>query len=356
MKRGVFVILILCLVASALSAAGIELHRVDAYPTQLVLSWSAVDGADYYDIYLDRAPITRITRGETAVLGSPENPLLHHHTYQVIIAARKEGNVELGWISRSVKTASLYSKDLAIRTVLSYPNQLLVGWTLIEGADYYDLYLDTVPMARVRGNAITVLGSNEEPLLDHRAYELLIAARKEGDVELGYVTQTVYTTGWEGQYQWVNTTKKDNKGRAKQFDYRVTWDGQSYLIEGLFDRWYTLYPLVSEDQIGVRIPFDGESESQRAYRNNIQAFNTTKIRPDSWMVVNSSYEQACFTVEVLSTLGAVKVMTRSLYQFVLNENSQPELHFQTAGDGVAVLSVFRSPNPGDGGIFKATRL
>ncbi len=250
-------------------------------------------------------------------------------------------------------TIPVFSAGMEIVSVDVYPMQLQLRWTAVAGADYYDVYLDRVPMARIRHGQQVVLGSNEEPLVSHHVHEVLIVARKSGDIELAYAATTAKTGGWEGRYRWVNQTKHTNKGKAEQLDFRVTYEGGSYRIEGFFDQWRTIFPLVSVDMVGVQFPYDGDGEAQQAYRHNMQIFNTTSIKPVWWKVVSTSSTANSCLVDVRSRASGIVVVTRSTYCFVLTDEGERELHFTTTASGVASLSIFRSPNPGSGGVFKA---
>ncbi len=250
-------------------------------------------------------------------------------------------------------TTPLFSSGMEIVHSVSYPMQLRLEWTAVGGADYYDVYLDRVPMARVRDGHQAVIGSNDEPLESHHEYDVLIVARKAGDIELDYAAGSARTGGWEGRYQWVNRTKHTNKGKSMQLDYRVTYVDGAYRIEGLYDRWRTIFPLVSQDMIGQQIAFEGDDESQHAYRNNTQFFNTTSIKPIWWNVVSTSSTANSCVIEVRSRASGIEVVTRSTYLFHLTEEGRKELHFTTTASGVASLSLFRCPDPGSGGVFKA---
>lgn len=253
-------------------------------------------------------------------------------------------------------TLPVFSAGMELVSVVAYPTQLQLQWTAVDGADYYDVYLDRVPMARIRNGYRVVLGSNEEPLASHREYEVLVAARKEGNIDLASATAMAQTGGWEGRYRWVNRTKQTNKGRATQLDFRVTWEDGAYRIEGLFDQWRDLFPLVSPAMIGQQFSFDGEQAAQLAYLNNMQIFNTTSVKPVWWKVVSSSSTPNSCVVDVRSRAAGIEVVTRTTFRFVVTDEGASELHLITSADGVASLSIFRSPNPGDGGVFKAVRI
>ncbi|MFA5447330.1 MAG: hypothetical protein WC233_03525 [Sphaerochaeta sp.] len=161
------------------------------------------------------------------------------------------------------------------------------------------------------------------------------------------------TTGWDGLYRWVNETKKDNKGKARQLDFRVTSTKDSYRVEGLYGQWHTIFPLVPASEIGKTFTFDGERAVQQAYRENAQTFNTSKMRPDTWSVTSIWHEGNSMGVDVRSRAKGINVSTYSTFTFLLNESRGPMLYFETSADGIAALSIFRSPNSGDDGIFKA---
>lgn len=355
MKRQLMLVIALCLVSFALHS-GVELVSVDSYPTQLALSWRAVSGADYYDLYLDKVPVKRVRQRLSTTLGREGEPLEAGRTYELIIVARKEGDVQLASSAQWVATAPLYTPEFRILATHATASSIEIYWTMIEGADYYDVYLDRLPMGRIRGGYHTTLGSNENPLSSHRQYEVLVVARTDGGGERALSIAVVETGGWEGRYRWVNQTKSTNKGRATQLEFRVTYHGGGYRIEGLYDTWHDLFPLVEESMIGRQFDYDGESSFERAYRSNVQTFNTTSIKPVWRKVVSSSSTANSATVDVRSRARGIEVVTRSIYRFVITDEGEAELHFTTTADGIAALSIFRSPNKGDDGVFRASKI
>jgi len=244
----------------------------------------------------------------------------------------------------------LFAAPLAVDLVGAYPNQLHLNWEAVSGCDYYDIYVDGKPVQRVRQTSV-VLGSNEKPLESHRQYEVIVAARKTGNIDIAAAKQSYSTTGWEGRYRWINLTDKDNKGKCKELDLLVTYTEPYYTIQGMFDRPYTLFPLLSDDRLNEPIPFEGESEQQKAYRANAEVFNTTNFTPSVWSVTSMEIGMDRYTVEVKTKVGALSFKTRSVYTFVLSPKGEKELHFETKGDGMASWGLFTSPNPGENGVF-----
>ena len=352
MKRQLVLVIVLLFVTSALSS-GLDLVSVDSYPTELSIAWSNVEGAAFYDLYLDRVPVKRVRDGLSATLGSEHAPLEAGRSYEVIIVARREGDVDLASIARSVATAPRYAAEFGLVATKATACSIEVTWTMIEGADYYDVYLDQVAMGRVRDGWRATIGSNDDPLSSHRQYEVMVVARTRGDRELAFASAVVETGGWEGHYRWVNQTKSTNKGKATQLDFRVSSIDGKLRIEGFYDQWYDLFPLVEESMIGHQFDYDGKSSFESAYRNNVQTFNTTSIKPVWWKVVSSTSTANSCTVDVRSRARGIEVVTRSTYRFVVTDEGKRELHFTTTADGIAALSIFRSPNKGEEGVFKA---
>ncbi len=249
----------------------------------------------------------------------------------------------------------VFAAGLDVQVDALHPNQIHLSWQEVEGAEYYDLYLNKEPMVHTQGNK-AVLGSNERPLTSHTPYEILIAARKKGVGEIAVERLWVETPGWEGRYRWVNLTKEDNKGKCRQLDYLVSFEEGSYVIHGLFEKPCQLYPLVPPDRIGDQIPYDGDHSYQIAYRLNAEIFNTTNFNPKSWSVKRVEYTDNHILVEVETKVGMMRFSTISQYRFLLAGNGKQQLHFETEGSGIASWGLFKNPNPGDAGVFKSTLL
>lgn len=247
-------------------------------------------------------------------------------------------------------TLPLFAAPLKIDLLAAHPNQLHLAWNAVAAADYYDVYVDGKPVTRVRTESV-IVGSNEEPLESHRRYEVLVAARRSGNIDIAAAKVQFETSGWEGRYRWVNLTDKDNKGKCKQLDFLVSYTKPYYTIQGLYDRPYTIFPLLANDRINEEIPFEGESELQQAYRANAEVFNTTNFKPSVWSVTSIEYGIGRYTVEVRTKVGSLSFKTKSTYRFILSPKGEKELHFETKGDGLASWGLFTSPNPGQKGVF-----
>ena len=98
-------------------------------------------------------------------------------------------------------TTPLFSSGMEIVHSVSYPMQLRLEWTAVGGSDYYDVYLDRVPMARVRDGHQAVIGSNDEPLRATMSTMCSSLPARRGH-RADYAAGSARTGGWEGRYQW----------------------------------------------------------------------------------------------------------------------------------------------------------
>jgi hypothetical protein len=238
---------------------------------------------------------------------------------------------------------SLIGLDL----VKAYPDALSIRWDSVDGADYYDVYLDRKPLVRLSNTEYVV-----KNLQSYQSYELLVAARKSGNVDV-FAQRAVYTTiGWDGSYQWINTTTKDNKGRCRVLDFLVVREDDSYLIYSkLSDEYHLVSPLVDQSLIGVEIPYEGDAPHQVAYRLNAQVFNTTSFTPKLWKVIDYSVDDKQIVTQIQTRLGSMSFHTTSRYTFALGNEGQRQLIFETKGTGMASWGLFQSPIHGDDGAF-----
>ena len=109
---------------------------------QLTISWQAVDQADFYEIWAwtTNNIQSAIKRGEdVSGLSTVITGLINGTNYYVWIKAKNN-------IGVSGFSPSAIGKPLGIPgipTVTSAPNQLLVTWTAVAGADEYEVYYGT---------------------------------------------------------------------------------------------------------------------------------------------------------------------------------------------------------------------
>ncbi|NCC65694.1 MAG: hypothetical protein EOM15_13675 [Spirochaetia bacterium] len=241
---------------------------------------------------------------------------------------------------------------IGLDLVKAYPDALSVRWDVVQDADYYDVYLDKKPLVRLLKNEYVV--SN---LQSYHSYEVLVAARKSGNVDLSAQRSVFSTIGWDTSYQWINTTTKDNKGRCRILDFLVVRENDSYLIYSkLSDEYHLVSPLVDQSLIGVEIPYEGDAPHQVAYRLNAQVFNTTSFTPKLWKVIDYSVDDKQIVTQIQTRLGSMSFHTTSRYTFALGNDGQRQLIFETKGTGMASWGLFQSPLSGDKGAFICTEM
>lgn len=105
MKRLLVMMFWFFILLSSLSA--MEARLLASFPNQLEISWDAVKGAVWYDLYLGDQPIKRVKASTLSQrLGSNEESLESNREYQVIVAARTAKNETLAATQIPVKTTS----------------------------------------------------------------------------------------------------------------------------------------------------------------------------------------------------------------------------------------------------------
>ena len=237
-----------------------------------------------------------------------------------------------------------------------FPNQVEVSWDRVENAVFYDLYLNREAVKRLKSSVTnTFLGSNEQPLASNTSYSVIISARDEENRTLESVEFPVLTTSWEGTYRWINLTENDNKGKCRELVLLVVDEGPVFEVYGLFPEVskipLLLFPLVSPDQEQNQFSYEGAGIIERTYRTNAEVFNTTSIKPKTWQVLEIEKKNAFLGIKMLTKIGALSFKTESWYEFIITEEGEKRVLFHNTGTGMASWGIFKSPNPGEHGVF-----
>lgn len=246
--------------------------------------------------------------------------------------------------------------SMEARILGSFPNQVEVGWDSVKGAVWYDLYLDSKPMKRVKASQHSQrLGSNEESLQSNREYKLLVAARDAKNVTLAATEITARTTSWAGDYYWVNLTEDDNDGKCRLLHLEVRDIEGSLELYGHFpkepDRPLLIFPLVPFSSEYPEYSYDGQGPVELAYRTNAEVFNSTNIQPRSWRILELEEKNSSLRTKISTKVGIFSFKTESLLSFMVSETGEKKVLFHNTGDGLASSGIFRSPNPGEDGVF-----
>ena len=242
------------------------------------------------------------------------------------------------------------------RLLDSFPNQVELSWDAVEGAYWYDLYLDGQPIKRVKAPSLSArLGSNEESLESNREYQAIVAARTAKNVTLAATQITVKTTSWEGQYYWDNLTSNDNGGKCKNLHFEVRDASGLLEMYGYFadapDKAVKIFPLVPISDEYPQFEYRGEGDVEFAYRSNASVFNTTNIEPKSWKILELERKNSSLRTKISTKVGMFTFKTESRLVFEVSPTGQKKVLFHNTGEGLASSGIFTSPNPGENGVF-----
>jgi len=242
------------------------------------------------------------------------------------------------------------------RLLGSFPNQVEISWDAVKGAVWYDLYLDNQPMKRVKAPTLCqTLGSNEESLESNRNYQVIVTARNEKNETLASTQIPVRTTSWAGHYFWVNLTDDDNGGRCRNLHLEVRDSSGELEMYGYFpdlsDKAVKIFPLLPIAEEYPQFEYRGDGEVEFAYRSNASVFNTTNLEPKSWKIVELERKNSSLRTKISTKVGIFSFKAESLLAFEVSETGEKRVLFHNTGDGLASTGIFKSPNPGENGVF-----
>ena len=241
------------------------------------------------------------------------------------------------------------------------PTSVTLSWNSVEGAAHYDIYNGDKPVARLGSDASSY---TVEKLLSDEEYTFCVATRGEGNEDIDAEWVSVSTSSWDGVYEWVNKTDKDNKGRVKGIRIRIetAYDekvGQyhnvyMYKDDGTEVKIFPLYDF-SDSSSGEWVDYNASSPAAISYRFNAERFNTSPFKPVKWRVdkVVIDYDSSSAYIQT-SALGLV-FETVSGYELYI-EDGEMKLSFHTEGSGMVSGVLFRNPNPGEGDAFILTKI
>jgi len=242
------------------------------------------------------------------------------------------------------------------RLLGSFPNQVEISWDAVKGAVWYDLYLDNQPMKRVKAPTLCqTLGSNEESLESNRKYQVIVTARNEKNETLASTQIPVRTTSWAGHYFWVNLTDDDNGGKCRNLHLEVRDSSGELEMYGYFpdlsDKAVKIFPLLPIAEEYPQFEYRGDGEVEFAYRSNASVFNTTNLEPKSWKIVELERKNSSLRTKISTKVGIFYFKAESLLAFEVSETGEKRVLFHNTGDGLASTGIFKSPNPGENGVF-----
>ncbi len=233
--------------------------------------------------------------------------------------------------------------------VVERPTGFLVDWKEVEGAKWYDIYVDDGFVARLDNNVFSYEIGN---LMSNKTYNISFAARDEGNNTLIAEFSTNTTTSWDGTYVWNNPTTKDNKGRVKKlvFKVRTVLDpiyGQHQEIYILSDDGaeHRIFPLYDfNDKSAGWTDYDDDTEQAATYRLNAERFNTSSIVPSSWRVSKIFLGRDHIEVTVETKAFGISLDTMVIYDFIVDDEGCRNLVFRMDGPSLVRTFVFFNPD------------
>ena len=241
------------------------------------------------------------------------------------------------------------------------PTSVTLSWNPVEGAAHYDIYNGDKPVARLGSDASSY---TVEKLLSDEEYTFCVAARGEGNEDIDAEWVSVSTSSWDGVYEWINETDKDNKGRMKSLRFRLDTKvdpvyGQYHEMFLLSDdgNEYRIFPLFpfDSDMSGQWIDYDDQTPAGIAYRINAERFNKSSFTPSRWRVDRIEIDSDSTSAYIQTSAFGITVMTTTTYNLYM-EDGQAMMTFETNGSGIAGTVIFRNPNPGEGDAFILRRI
>ena len=244
---------------------------------------------------------------------------------------------------------------------VSHPSSVYFSWKTVEGAVYYDIYNGEEFIIRLPSSAREYEVSS---LPSDTAFSFSIAARNEDNETLDAAFIDAVTGSWDGIYEWVNKTDRDNKDQMKSYKVRVETGkdekiGQYHSFYMVVDdgsemRIFPLYDF-SDEEAGEWVDFDDETSPAISYRINEKRFNTSPFDPSRWRLDKAviDYDSTSAYIQT-SALGMI-FETVTTYKLYCEEDSM-KMSLTTEGSGVVNSFLFRNPNPGEGDAFILTRI
>ena len=126
----------------------------------------------------------------------------------------------------------------------SLPTSIKLSWDAVDGAVYYDLYEKNDFIIRLSSDVLSYRKNN---LQSDTEYSFSIAARDEDNNTLDAAFIDVRTGSWDGLYEWINKTSKDNRGKMKNLMIRV-----ETAVDSVFGQYHKLY-MIMDDGSEVQI-------------------------------------------------------------------------------------------------------
>ncbi len=254
----------------------------------------------------------------------------------------------------------LFSAEINIEAE-GRPTSVVLFWDSVDGAVYYDIYNGSSAVARLGADELSF---ELRRLYSDTDYRICVAARTANNEDIASKWVDVRTSSWDGVYEWINDTDRDNHGKLKSFKLRIATKidpaygqyNEVYMVndDGTEFRIFPLFPFGSQIS-GTWMDYDDTSPAGIAYRENAERFNKSSITPSRWRVDSINIDFDTVTVTIQTTAFGITVTTETSYSLYM-ENGNAMMDFQTTGSGIADAVLFKNPNPDEGDAFILRRI
>ena len=238
-----------------------------------------------------------------------------------------------------------------------YTNNVKLSWDKVDGAVYYDIYVDTTPLVRLLNGELTY---TVKSLDQNKSYTITMGARDANNNTL-YAAKVSFTTGsYDGIYRFVNISNDDNDGKLSQLEFKaiLTEDdrGQymsiSYPIDG---KYLPFFPFTPFDGPWKWIKFKADKDISKVYKDICRKINTLDITPTEFRPDNVEISTDRVILKITSKAFGIKVATTTEFLFKSDETGT-YLIFQTDGSDLAKKALYKNKNSSNPYAFRLEKI
>ena len=230
-------------------------------------------------------------------------------------------------------------------------------WDRVEGASYYDLYLDGAPLARLRSDATGYTLSHLDQM---REYTVIMGARDRDGNTLHADKVTFQTGSFSGTYRFVNDSDDDNHGKLRMLEFRAELaegpDGQymaiSYPVEGVY---IPFFPFEPYDGPWDWVKFRSDLPLARVYKDICSRINRLDIMPTSFRIDGFDVTTDTVIMRITSKAYGIKVSTVTEFNFRSDESGTYAV-FRNSGSDLIEKALFRGDDPDDPYAFRLEKV
>ncbi len=242
-------------------------------------------------------------------------------------------------------TALLYAASMTIEASVDV-NDVSLTWSKVDGSIYYDIYRGSDFIVRLDNTTTSYTIEDER---QNAEFVYVIGARDGSNKTLAASKISVKTKSFEGVYQWVNPTDKDNGGKLKDITLRL-----ELAEDPVYGQYMKIY---AQTEIGERcffpifslestewpwVEYDSDAEEAVTYRVTCEKFNSSPFTPSKFRQSRLEIHPDYVSVDVQSRALGFEVTTTSSFYFY-TKDGEMFLDYSTSGSGLAKTAIFKNP-------------